>query len=197
MNAKLYILLLFSSFGFTQKIETTIDRKQNKIGEQFTLSLKVKSNTKRHITFPKDKNFGSFEVVESYPIDTIKAESKMELIKKYGLVQFDSGKFVIPKMPILINNKPYFSESIKVEVFNVKVDTLKQKMYDIKPIIEAERPLGNWWKYLLGLLTLIGLGFLGYKLYKKYQKTAEIEPVYSTPIEKSIDLLQRLEKKNF
>ncbi|OOB83246.1 BatD family protein [Flavobacterium columnare] len=195
MNAKLYILLLFSSFGFTQKIETTIDRKQNKIGEQFTLSLKVKSNTKRHITFPKDKNFGSFEVVESYPIDTIKAESKMELIKKYGLVQFDSGKFVIPKMPILINNKPYFSESIKVEVFNVKVDTLKQKMYDIKPIIEAERPLGNWWKYLLGLLTLIGLGFLGYKLYKRYQKTAEIEPVYSTPIEKSIDLLQRLEKK--
>ncbi|RVU90696.1 BatD family protein [Flavobacterium columnare] len=195
MNGKLYILLLLSSFCFAQKIETSIDKKQNKVGAQFTLTVKVKSNTKNNIIFPKNKNFGSFEVIESYPIDTVKEQSKFELIKKYGLVQFDSGKFVIPKIPILINNKPHFSDSIKVEVFNVKVDTLKQKMYDIKPIIEAEKPIGDWWKYLLGVLILVGLGFVGYKLYKKYQKTIEIEPVYSTPIEKATSLLQILEKK--
>ncbi|MCH4830082.1 BatD family protein [Flavobacterium columnare] len=195
MKDKLYILLLFSSFCFAQKLETSIDKKQNKIGAQFTLSLKVNANRKNNVTFSDDKKFGSFEVVESYPVDTIQEESKFELIKKYGLVQFDSGKFVIPKIPVLINNKPYFSDSIKVEVFNVKVDTLKQKMYDIKPIIQAERPVGDGWKYLLILITFVGLMFLGYKLYKKYKKTIEKEPVYSTPIEKATGLLQLLEKK--
>ncbi|OWP78799.1 hypothetical protein BWK62_04115 [Flavobacterium oreochromis] len=191
------LFLLIQTVVHSQSLETKIDTTKNKIGAQFTLSLRVKSNQKTNVVFPKDKTFGSFEVIESYPIDTIKEESKFELIKKYGLIQFDSGKFVIPKIPVLINNKPYFSDSIKVEVFNVKVDTLKQKMYDIKPIIEAEKPVGNWWKYLLGILALISLSFLAYKLYKKYQKPVSSETIYSTPIEKATGLLQLLEKKDF
>ena len=195
MKLKLYILLFLSSIGFAQSLETKIDTTKNKIGAQFTLSLKVKSNTKTVVVFPKDKTFGTFEVIESYPIDTVKEESKFELIKKYGLIQFDSGKYVIPRLPVLVNKKQFLSDSIKVEVFNVKVDTLKQKMYDIKPIIEAKRPFGNWWYYLLGLLLLVGLGYIGYRLFKKYQKPKSEEIVYSTPIEKATALLQLLEKK--
>ncbi|WP_136667248.1 BatD family protein [Flavobacterium sp. H122] len=195
MKFKLYIILLLSSIGFAQTLETKVDTNKNKVGAQFTLTLRVKSKAKTNVVFPKDKTFGTLEVIESYPIDTVKEESKFELIKKYGLTQFDTGKFVIPKMPVLINNKSYYSDSIKVEVFNVKVDTLKQKMYDIKPIIEAERPVGDWWKYLLGGLVLAGLVYLGYYLWKKNQNQKILEPVYSTPIEKATGLLQQLEKK--
>ena len=39
---------------------------------------------------------------------------------------------------ILINKKPFYSDSLNVEVFSVKVDTLKQKMYDIKPIAQVK-----------------------------------------------------------
>lgn len=197
MKQFLYILLLLSSIGFAQSLETKIDTTKNKIGAQFTLTMKVKSASNAKVDFPKDKNFGAFEVVESYPIDTVKEESRLELIKKYGLIQFDSGKYVIPRMPILVNGKKLLSDSIKVEVFNVKVDTLKQKMFDIKPIIEAEKPMGNWWKYLLGVIVLGGLVYLGFYLFKKYQKQSSDQPVYSTPIEKATALLQLLEKKQF
>jgi hypothetical protein len=58
--------------------------------------------------------------------------------QKYGLTQFDSGKYTIPSIKILINSKSYMTDSIAVEVANVTVDTLKQKMFDIKDIQPAK-----------------------------------------------------------
>jgi hypothetical protein len=68
-------------------------------------------------------------------------------------------------------------------------------MHDIKPIIQVERPMGNWWKYVLGIIVLLGLLFLAYFLWKKYRKVPEKEIVYNSPIEKATSLLQLLEKK--
>ncbi|TGD58535.1 hypothetical protein [Flavobacterium humi] len=197
MNLKFYFLLLIASAGLaqTKPLETSVDTTKNKIGAQFTLTLKAKVNASSKVLFPNAKNFGSLEVIESYPVDTVKENSRYELIKKYGLTQFDSGKYVIPRIPVLIDRIPVFSDSIAVEVSNVKVDTLKQKMYDIKPIIQVRKPMGDWWKYLLGLLGLIGLGFLAYFLWKKYRKEPEKAIVYNSPIEKATSLLQLLEKK--
>jgi hypothetical protein len=43
---------------------------------------------------------------------------------------------MIPSIKIFINSKPYLP--ISVEVANVAVDTLKQKMYDIKDIVPVK-----------------------------------------------------------
>lgn len=197
MKLKLYILLLLTTSLFSQKVKTSIDTTKNKIGAQFTLSLKANVGKSSVVNFPKAQNFGALEVIESYPIDTVKNNDRYELIKKYGLIQFDSGKYVIPQMQVLIDKKPVLTDSIQVEVMSVKVDTLKQKMYDIKPIIAVKSPMGNWWKYLLGFLAFLGLIALGYFLWKKYKKPPVKEIVYSSPIEKATSLLQLLEKKSF
>jgi hypothetical protein len=197
MKFKLYILFfLLTTSLFAQKVTTSIDSTKKKIGAEFKLTLKASVNKTDKVVFPKVKNFGALEVIESYKIDTIKSNDKYELIKKYGLTQFDSGKYTIPRIQILINGKPSFSDSLKVEVADVKVDTLKQKMYEIKDIIPVETS-SDWWKYLLGILLLVGLGFLGYWLFKKYYKKPEKaeEIVYTSPIEKATSLLQQLERK--
>lgn len=197
MKFKIYILfILFTSTLFAQKVTTSIDSTKKKIGAEFKLTLKASVNKTDKVVFPKVKNFGALEVIESYKIDTIKSNDKYELIKKYGLTQFDSGKYTIPRIAILINGKPSFSDSLKVEVADVKVDTLKQKMYEIKDIIPVETS-SDWWKYLLGILLLVGLGFLAFWLFKKYYKKPEKaeEIVYTSPIEKATSLLQQLERK--
>lgn len=197
MKFKLYILFfLLTTSLFAQKVTTSIDSTKKKIGAEFKLTLKASVNKTDKVVFPKAQNFGALEVIESYKIDTIKSNDKYELIKKYGLTQFDSGKYTIPRIQILINGKPSFSDSLKVEVADVKVDTLKQKMFEIKDIIPVESP-SDWWKYLLGILLLVGLGFLGYWLFKKYYKKPEKteEIVYTSPIEKATSLLQQLERK--
>jgi hypothetical protein len=148
------------------------------------------------VKFPNAKFFGPLEVIQSYKIDTVKNGARYELIKKYGLTQFDSGKYTIPRIPVLINGKPSFSDSIKVEVNDVKVDTLKQKMYDIKDIAKVNSPLGSWWIYLLILLAIGVIGYFVYKFIKKRQSQPKVEAiVYTSPIEKATSLLQQLEKK--
>ncbi|MCZ8198334.1 MAG: hypothetical protein O9267_12080 [Flavobacterium sp.] len=196
MKIKLYILVfLLSTSLFAQKVTTSIDTTKNKIGAEFKLTLKTTVDTASRVTFSNAKNFGNLEVIRSYPIDTIKKDNVYELIKKYGLTQFDSGKYVVPRILVLINKKSIFSDSIAIEVNDVKVDTLKQKMHDIKDIIPAESGIGNWWKYLLGFLLIIGLGFLVYYFIKKRQAKKLEEVVYKTPIEKATSLIKILETK--
>ena len=198
MKIKLYFLLVLLStniFAQQKQVLTSIDTTKNKIGAEFKLTLKTDVDTLSKVVFPNLKNFGALEVILSYPIDTIRKNDRYELIKKYGLTQFDSGKYTIPSVKILINDKAFLSDSIKVEVANVQVDTLKQKMYDIKDIVPVKDGIGDWWRYLLGLLLLAGLGALGYWYFKKRQKEKTEEEVYKTPIEKATNLLNNLEKK--
>lgn len=198
MRIKYYILFLLISMSlFAQKqVETKIDVKKNTIGAQFNLTYKTNVDTAAKVVFPTLKNFGKMEVIRSYVIDTIKHGARYDLIKKYGVTQFDSGKYVIPSLKVLINNKVFATDSILVEVSDVKVDTLKQKLFDIKPIAESEYQLSNFWRYLLIILLIFGLGALTYWLIKKYRKKQieEVEELKS-PIERATILLKNLEKK--
>ncbi|CAA9196362.1 EGFR-like transmembrane domain-containing protein [Flavobacterium collinsii] len=198
MKLKFYIFLfLLSSAVFAQQkqVETSIDTTKNKIGAEFKLTLKTVVSSKSKVVFPKLKNIGPLEVIQSYPIDTVKKNDTYELIKKYGLTQFDSGKYTIPSIKILIDKKPYLTDSVRVEVANVKVDTLQQKMYDIKDITAADNSIGDWWIYVLILIVILAIGAFVYWYVKKHQKKKIEEEVYKTPIEKATSLLNNLEQK--
>ena len=190
----LYFLFTATVFAQQKQVLTSIDTTKNKLGAEFKLTFKTSVDTASKVVFPNLRNFGALEVIQSYPIDTIKKNDRYELIKKYGLTQFDSGRYTIPSVKILINNKAFLSDSIKVEVANVKVDTLRQKMYDIKDIVPANES-SDWWKYLLGLVLIVGLGAIVYWFLKKRQKEKIEEEIYKTPIEKATTLLNNLEKK--
>lgn len=198
MKIRLYLLLLLLStavFAQQKQVVTSIDTIKNKIGAEFKLSIKTTVDTSFKVIFPKLKNLGALEVIQSYPIDTVKMDGRYELIKKYGLTQFDSGRYVVPSIKIFINSKPFLTDSLLVEVANVQVDTLKQKMFDIKDIAPADNPIGDWWKYLLIIALIIGIGAFIYWFIKKRQEKKLQEEIYKTPIEKATSLLDTLEKK--
>lgn len=198
MKKQLYLLLLMLStavFAQQKQVVTSIDTTKNKIGAEFKLSIKTTVDTSSKVIFPKLKNFGALEVIQSYPIDTVKMDGRYELIKKYGLTQFDSGRYVVPSIKIFINSKPFLTDSLLVEVANVQVDTLKQKMFDIKDIAPADNSIGDWWKYLLIIALIIGIGAFIYWFIKKRQEKKLQEEIYKTPIEKATTLLDTLEKK--
>ena len=165
---RLLFCLLLTSVAFSQSIQSTIDSTQIKIGSQFNLTIKADVSQKDKVVFPEGQFFGALEILESYPVDSIKGEGKLELIKKYGLTQFDSGRYVIPPLAVIINNKTIKTDSFAIQVNPVVVDTLKQQMYDIKSIITVEKPTDYFWLYvLLGLLIIIGIGILLYYFIKK------------------------------
>jgi hypothetical protein len=195
-NSVIFLFLLSMSLWAQPKVSSTVNVTRNKIGAEFKLTLKTEVDTLSKVKFLETKSFGALEVIQSYKIDTVKIGARYTLIKKYGLTQFDSGKYIIPRIPVLINGKRIFSESIKVEVYNVKVDTLKQKMFDIKDIAQVKSPIGTWWIYILLFLAIAAASFFIYKFIKKRQNEPKVEAiVFKSPIEKATTLLQQLEKK--
>lgn len=199
MRFLMLFFFLLSVASFSQSVTSAIDSTQIKIGSQFNLTIKatgLKSSDK--VVFPEGQFFGPLEILESYPIDTIRKEDQLELIKKYGLTQFDSGRYVVPQLQVVINNKITKTDSFAVVVNNVVVDTLKQQMFDIKPIVTVEEPSDYEWLYWI--LALLAIGALGYGLYyfiKKHQEKQNKveEELFASPIEKALSKLQNLEKK--
>ncbi len=193
----LFLLAAITVFGQQKQVQASIDSTKIRIGSQFNLTLKTKVDTSASVNFPEGKNFGQLEVLESYPIDTIRDGGRYELVKKYGLTQFDSGRYVIPSLPVFINNKNIKTDSLLVEVRNIAVDTLKQKMFDIKPVLKG-KPNNTFWLWLLFILAFVGSTGFGLRYYIKHRKPREPKAVKEeqiTPIEKATRELQNLEKK--
>ena len=189
---------LFSTVSFAQ-VTSSIDSTSIKIGEQITYKIEVEADTTSLVVFPEGQTFMPLEMIESHKIDTTKRDAKYNLIKTYGLTQFDSGSYIIPKQKIVIGNKTFFTDSLKVEVNNVVIDTTKQGLYDIKPIIEVEKSAGDWWKYLL--LTLLALSLIGFLLYwfiwRKKPLTEDEEIALLPPYDRAKLALKKLDESGY
>ncbi len=189
---------LFSFYSFGQ-VTSSIDSTSIKIGEQITYKIEVETDTTNLVVFPEGQTFSPLEMIESYAIDTLKKNDKYNLIKKYGLTQFDSGAYTIPRQKIIIGDKSFFTDSLKVEVNNIVVDTTKQGLYDIKPIIEVKKKGSNWWKYLLLALLIIGIvgALLWWFIWRKKPLTEEEQIALLPPYDRAKLALKKLDESHY
>lgn len=190
--------ILCSLFSHSQ-VTTSIDSTSIKIGEQITYTVKVETDTTSLVVFPEGQTFSPMEMIESYDIDTLQNKDTYNLIKKYGLTQFDSGAYTIPRQKIVVGDKTFFTDSLKVEVNNIVVDTTKQGLYDIKPIIEVKKRGGNWWKYLLLTVLIIGvIGFiLWWFIWRKKPLSEEEQIALLPPYDRAKLALQKLDETHY
>ena len=190
------ILFLFahiSAFSQESPVSVKVDTAQIKIGEQIIYELLVETQPEKLVVFPENESFSPMEVVEALKIDTTRTESKFQLLKKYALTKFDSGHYVIPKQKIMVDGKSFFSDSILIEVNDVVVDTIKQKLYPIKPRMEIPQSfkLPDWVWWILGLLLLIGIGLFAFLRRKKKKEEAEAK---LPPYEQALVELEQLDR---
>ena len=198
MVRKLIFLLPFILFFGAlqaQQVKASIDSSTIRIGEQITYAFQVEADAKDLVIFPEGQTFSPLEVIESYKIDTSFSGAKMNLIKRYGLTQFDSGSYTIPRQLVTINQQPFYTDSIAVEVNNVQVDTTKQGLYDIKDIVDVEPASSKVWNYLLYfLLVALIIGAFLYFIIRRNRKKAEAERKLP-PFEQALFSLKKLDEE--
>ncbi|GAA4279437.1 hypothetical protein GCM10022259_41620 [Aquimarina mytili] len=179
------------------QVSATIDSTSIQIGEEIRYKMQVEVDSTQIVIFPDRKAFTPLEVIESYTIDTAKNGGRLGLTKEYGLTQFDSGYYTIPRQKVMVGDQVFFTDSLKVEVRDVLVDTTKQKMYAIKPLedVEAKFPF-NWkkWLLLIGLPLLIIGGVVFLLRRRKKKKAAKEEEL--PPYEKAMLALQRIDESH-
>lgn len=193
------VFAMFSMFSFAQQISTSIDSSSVKIGSQITYKIQVETDTTSVVVFPEGQTFSPLEMIESYKIDTTKKDAKYKLIKTYGLTQFDSGKYTIPRQKIVIGNKTLSTDSVNVEIRNVVVDTTKQGLYDIKPIIKVSKSFSNRFWLILGFLT--GIAILAFILYwfiwRKKPLSEEEQIALLPPYDRAKLALKKLDESTY
>lgn len=190
-------ILILCTLAMTAKVSaqvtSSIDTTAIRIGEEIIYEIAVATDSTENVTFPEQQTFLPLEVIEFYPTDTLSKDTKTTLIKKYGLTQFDSGQYVIPRQRVLINDKPFLTDSVLVEVADVVVDTTSQKMYDIKqPIAVAEPPSKIWRVLPWILLILIAIAGIVYFFLWGRRKIKESKQQLP-PYEEALSALQMLD----
>jgi hypothetical protein len=194
-----FIFFFLSSWLLNAQVSATIDSTSIKIGEQITYRIQVETDTTNLVVFPEGQSFMPLEMIESYKTDTVKQNDKYNLIKRYGLTQFDSGVYTIPPQKIVIGNKTLLTDSLRVEVRNILVDSTKQGLYDIKPIIEVEKSPSQWWKYILYTLLVLGIvaGLIYWVLWRKKPLSEEEQIALLPPYDRAKLALKKLEESDY
>lgn len=167
------LVLLFLFVGLTGygQVSTKIDTTKIRIGEQFNYEIIVDQTT--DVRFPKLEmdSLNRIGVVTSHKIDSL----KNQLIKKYTLTSFDSGRYVLPGQEIFIKNKRFLTDDVIIDVATVPVDTIKQPMYHIKEIENEPYLFSDYLNYFWGLIAaLIIIGLILYFVLRDKPTEEEI-----------------------
>ena len=190
--------VLISLIGYSQ-VTSSIDSTAIKIGAELFYKIHVKTDSTTLVVFSEEQTFQPLEMINSYSIDTTKKEGYYQLTKTYGLTQFDSGVYTIPKQKIRIGENIFFTDSLQVQVNPVVVDTSKQKLFDIKPLIEVDKNPSKIWRTLgFILLALLGIGGVLYWFIWRKKPMSEAEKIAALkPYERAKLALEKLDEERY
>lgn len=193
----LLITLFFSSIHLysqnDETIEVFIDSTSIMIGEKIDYYIKIKSDTLVDIKFSEKPFFLPFEILEEYPLDTMESKLDYLFTKKYSLIHFDSGNYWLPNQKLFLNGSLKILDSILIKVKNVSVDTLKQPLYDIKPIEEVKKNYFDLikWTLIIILISVFLIGLIYFLFFKNKIETNSLNS--APPFERAIKELKELE----
>lgn len=195
-------LFFFSvtSFAQTKPIMTFgVDKDSILIGEQLNLVINLEVSTTDQVIFPEGQTFAPLEMVESFVPDTLRENARITLIKKYALTQFDSGAYIIPPQKVLINEKVFTTDSVRIAVNTVPVDTIAQQLFDIKDIINVEKSSTFPWFWVLIIILALAIiaALLYFFVWRKKKLTEEEKVALLAPYDRAMLELKKLENSKY
>lgn len=198
----LFLLLGYALHGLAQNtpnVTSEVDTTFIKIGDQINFKMIVEVDSTDVVIFPEGQTFSPLETVEAFATDTTHKKDRVTLQKIYALTQFDSGSYKLPSQRIEINGMGYFTDSLQVNVATVPVDTLAQKMFDIKPLIQVEKSNAGLWKILLIILAILALiaGLVYWFVFRKKTLTEEEKEALLPPYDRALLELKKLDNSKY
>lgn len=199
-----FVFCIFHQHAGAQNVSAITDRNKILIGEQVVLQLKAE-NVNAATTFIQNwfnvtDSSGHIQVTKTNALDTVNVNGFTTYLQKIYITSFDSGKWSIPPLQILLQEHAtgkqtiYKTDSIILEVLPVDVSGLTT-YHDIKDILEVEvKP-----DYLL--YGLIASGFIIAILITwfiiKFSKKKKSTPVVKgNPLENALQQIKSLQQEH-
>lgn len=156
------------------------------IGDQPTLTVTVKKDVSQKVYFPDFEKtmIEGVEVLAHGKIDTVRVEGgrEIELTRKYVVTIFDAGEYRMAGFPVISadgeKTDTLLSDPLMITVNTYQIDTLTQKIYDIKAPLKTPLQLNEISDYLIwGLLLLALVAVIVYLIIRFRNK----ESLFSRP----------------
>ena len=181
-----------------QEASNFVDTTNIRIGEQINYKINIKLDSLDEINFPKAKDFAPFELINEFKVDTNYLDKKFIISKQFALTFFDSGTYYIPSQKLSLLNKEIKLDSFKVTINPIKIDTTKQGLYDIKPIMKSNTKFHFlFWLYIL-IFIIVFCTFLYFKnQIFSFFKINKLDVEYFTPYEKAVTELSKIKDLNY
>ena len=193
----LFFFALFNQVN-AQEASNFVDTTSIRIGEQINYKINIKLDSLDEINFPKAKDFAPFELINEFKVDTNYFDKKFIISKQFALTFFDSGTYYIPSQKLSLLDKEIELDSFKVTINPVKIDTTKQGLYDIKPIMKSNTKFDFlFWLYIL-IFIIVLCTFLYFKNHIfSFFTINKLEVEYLTPYEKAVTELSKIKDNNY
>ena len=204
LNIFIFCIVFLQSITInSQSVNAYVESDSILIGKELNYTIDVNAEKVENIIFPDSTSFVPFELISETKVDTIKQDDGFRFSKKYGITSFDEGDFIIPKIKIQIGDKLFSTDSKKITVNLVEVDTTKQGLYDIKPSFDKFSSFeilklslkNNYPVILLAVFLVLILFYFRSKVIEFFNPLLNIKPTLR-PIELIKKRLSDLEKIN-
>jgi|APDOM4702015248_1054824.scaffolds.fasta_scaffold59932_1 hypothetical protein len=177
------LIALYIGLGssFAQNFRASLDSTKILIGNQTTLTISVKVEEGKRVLFfhIPDSLAKGVEVVKRLPIDTSEVDGGTILTQKVVLTSFDSGSYVLPKIPVIYFDgkkaDTLYSQAFTLKVKGVAVDSTKRPLYGIKGNYRASYSFWEIFFFALAVLFLVAFIFWLYRFFRK----GNSEPIFS------------------
>lgn len=179
--------------------KATLDRDSILIGEPLKLSLDVRAPLGYEINWFALDTIPHFEFIEKGKADTSDDIDGKGIQQVITITSFDSGNWVIPPLPVFVNKKVYFTDSIPIKVTWSAFDPAEDYK-DIKEITEVNGP--TWMRYIpwiIAVVTVLAAAGVWYFLRAR-KKPEVVQEAYAsklTPYEEALQALDELRNKGY
>lgn len=197
------LLCLVSLPAYTQvvTVQARLDSSSILIGEQTKLHLDVTQERKVNVSFPviADSLIKGIEVINVTKPDTTKLEGgRIKVSADVTITSFDSATYYIPPFKFIAGTDTIETNPLSLRVLSIKVDTVKQRIYDIKPVFNAKI---NWIEVaqttliILLILALLAVAFWFIRKHLKAKNQKEEEAIIVNPHEFALKELDRIKSE--
>ncbi|WP_128331810.1 BatD family protein [Apibacter sp. HY039] len=206
MKLKISIVLsiLVNFYIYSQNINTHISTNKIKYGEPIILKIEVKASGRDKVIFPfiKDTLTYHLELIEDKKDTLINDANHYIYTDSITFSAYEIGTFTVPSLPVLVNSREYSTPEYNITVDSMEIDTIKQPLYDIYPIISEPKTFKDYfeqyWVYMvMGVTILLVAVILAvlYYLERKKKKSGNFKD--ANPDKIAIKKLLKLEKSGY
>ena len=202
---KIYIItfILLSVSGLSQTGYTKLEPDNILVGDTASLQIELTVNNKTKVELPQVKDsLNQFIEVLNQKKDTLKVGENVTYKCNFTLTSFEQGDFLVNSLPIKVDGKILQSDTRELSVADLKVDTISQKMFPIKPIIPEN--LSWWdenqklvWFLIVGIMLALLLLFMVWYFYKRLKSNKYVSSPLLPPYDEAMGNLKKLDNKNY